>query len=64
MISTVLTEDSLISILVGFQKDPLTNLDITEITPVKFLLTNPQASRGLKRSRSLEGGKVKRRQKK
>jgi hypothetical protein len=65
LISTVLTEDSLISILVGFQRDPLTNLDITKITPVKFLLQNPTSkSRGLKRSRSLEGGKKKKRKNK
>jgi hypothetical protein len=65
LISTVLTEDSLISILVGFQRDPLTNLDITKITPVKFLLQNPQLSekRGLKRSRSLGGGKKKKKAK-
>jgi hypothetical protein len=63
-ISTILTEDSLLSIIEFNEKDPLTNLKIEKIDPVLFVLkviepqpvsfVNPR--KNLKRSRSFGGG--------
>jgi hypothetical protein len=65
-ISTILTEDSLLSIIKYNEKDPLTNLKIEKIDPVLFVLKDSEPQqvpfvfvnprKNLKRTRSFGGG--------